>query len=131
MEEPLLSLSIPYLPPSVNTHYTFRVEKGRIKVALSAAASKWKKDASLFMGPKKLRDDVLYTVEVRLVGQWLDKNGLPIRKDCRNHGKLVVDAVFDRYGLNDKLVWDDRVVKVHDSKDERVEVKVWRHDDKD
>ena len=126
-DEPLLVLSIPYLPPSVNTHHTFRVEKGRIKVSLSAAASKWKRDAALFMGPKKLRDDWLYVVEVRLVGCWLDKTGQPIRKDCRNHGKLVVDALFERYGLNDKLVWHDTVLKVHHAKDERVEIKLWRY----
>lgn len=127
MSDALLDLSIPYLPPSVNTHYNFRVQGGRIKVCLSAEASKWKQDAVLFMGPKKLRDDWLYSVEVKLVGRWLDKNGLPIKKDCRNHGKLVVDAVFERYSINDKLVWHDTVLKVHNNKDERVEVKVWRY----
>lgn len=131
MDEPLLELSIPYLPPSVNTHYVFCIQGGKIRVKLSDPADKWKKDAKLFMKPcKQLRDDWLYRVEIALVGVWLDKTGLPIRKDCRNHGKLVVDALFERYGLNDKLVWDDRVVKVHDSKEERVEVRLWRYNDK-
>ncbi len=124
MPDALLTLSIPYLPPSVNTHYMFRVQGGRIKVALSAAAAKWKADAALFMGPHKLRDEK-YRVQVILVSKWHDKTEEPLRKDCRNHGKLAVDALFERYGKNDKWVWDDRVLKVDDDEVEGVIIRLW------
>jgi len=131
--EPLLSLLIPTLPPSVNTHHTFRYVfkngKRSLRVELSDEAAKWKRDASYFMRPcKGLSHEWRYRVEIRLVTRWYDKSGVPLKKDCRNHGKLVVDAVFERYGLNDKLVWYDVVEKVHHDTDERVEFRMWRHE---
>ena len=133
MDEPLLTLTFPTLPPSVNTHYQFhsRIVKGRVRmrVHLSQEASRWKQQAALLMPPKRLHDDWLYRVEILLVGRWLDKTGLPLVKDCRNHGKLVVDAVFERYRLNDKLVWHDTVLKRHDEGEERVEFRMWRYEE--
>ena len=134
--EPLLKIVIPILPPSVNTHYrpTIKTRRAagktyiRPSIFMSDEAKRWKEQAAAFMGPAKLPEQP-YRVEVVLVASWLTKEGQPLRKDARNHGKLIVDALFARYGLDDKWVWDDRVRKLHDPKREAVEVSLWKYEE--
>ena len=136
-EPPILTIVIPVLPPSVNKQHRpgLKTRRAGGKTFISPTIFKtdeaklWVSNAALYMRPFKLLPQRYY-VEVKIVSNWYCKDGVtPLVKDCRNHGKLVVDAVFARYGVNDCWVWDDRVVKCHNTDREAVEVSLWRYDD--
>ena len=126
MKDPLLTITIPSLPPSCNSMYDVLYSAHAIR--LKPEARRWVTAASAFMGPcKEFKDSGLYEVLVEYRGQWFQKGkpDEPKTKDVRNYEKLITDTVFKRYGVNDKRIWKSTVEKV-EAEDEEVIYRIWR-----
>ena len=55
-----------------------------------------------------------YSLSVAFHENWYFKNGFPKKKDVQNLVKAVCDAVAERYGFDDALLWEVRCVKIND-----------------
>lgn len=144
----MLKFTIPFLPPSINCSQTFsgHVVNGklRMRVEQTAQARAWKSQAKMYMPKHPFDENKVYEVKLRICGNWITQKQVPRDKDLRNHaelaleavleryaigrlGKLITDAIFDRYKTNDKLIWVDRLEKVQ-SATERIEVEINEYD---
>ena len=111
------------LPPSTNAIYAPR--RGGHGIIMRKEAVDWVSQATLFLPPLKLPDDVQYRMELAYYSNWYTKGGKVKTKDVRNYEKLVTDTVYRRYGLNDSLIWESLVYKVQDADKEKVVVKLF------
>ena len=121
----VLRIVIPMFPPSVNAIYTVKPQylkggKMRMGIGLTAEARRWVFDAQYFMPPRQLdgSGETLYYLSIDLYTNWLNKDGTLKRKDVGNYEKLITDALFNRYHLDDKLVWYSSVSKYQSPKDQ-------------
>lgn len=57
-------------------------------------------------------------------GRFLNKDGTIKRKDGQNLDKALYDIIFEKFGLDDKLVWEGTWTKVHNDENEFTEVTV-------
>lgn len=122
----ILEIKIPMLPPSANAIYA-PVNLGRKgqSIIMKKGAVEWIKQATLFLPPRKVPDNVKLRMELEYHANWYTKDGSVKQKDVRNYEKLVCDTVCRRYGINDKLVWESLVTKVQSDEKEYVMVKLY------
>lgn len=119
----VLEIIIPLMPPSVNSAYTVRPQfrrNGRLGmgIGMKADVRRFVSDAQYFMPNVQLRDDALYSLNIELSTNWLTKAGELRKKDVGNYEKFIVDALFARYHLDDKLLWTRCVTKRQSAKDQ-------------
>ena len=55
-----------------------------------------------------------YSLSLAFHENWYWKNGYPKKRDVPNLVKVCVDAIADRYGWDDSLLWQVQCEKVHD-----------------
>lgn len=123
MNQTVLEIIIPLMPPSVNSAYTVKPQfrrNGRLGmgIGMKADVRRFVSDAQYFMPARQLRDDVLYELKIELSTNWLTKAGELRRKDVGNYEKFLTDALFARYHLDDKLLWTRTVAKRQSGKDQ-------------
>ena len=130
MTAPVLEVTIPILPPSVNKVYVpvtvrQRGHKAYNSIRMGRDATDWIQQATLFLPPVRL-SDTLYRMVLEYHTDWYLKDGVTLKnKDVRNYEKLVTDTIFRRYGLNDKNVWESTVLKVQNQEKEKVVVRLY------
>ena len=54
-----------------------------------------------------------YSLSLHFYENWYVKSGYPKRKDVQNLVKCCVDAISERYGFDDSLLWNVSCEKVH------------------
>jgi Holliday junction resolvase RusA-like endonuclease len=131
MTAPLLEVTIPTLPPSVNKVYVpvtvrTRGHKAYNSIRMGKDAVTWIEQATLFLPPVRLSDTIRYRMVLEYHTDWYLKDGVTLKnKDVRNYEKLVTDTVFRRYGLSDSLVWESVVTKVQNKEKDKVVVRLF------
>jgi len=131
-----IKLFIPGSPMSANKLYT-RQRYNRRKVILTNEARSYKTGVWLYLEEnykKEARELKNYfkTLPTRLAeieifssDNWFTKESKPKKKDVQNQTKALVDTVFDFFGLDDSLIFDHRVKKVHTLKKDKIGVSIY------
>ena len=121
-----LKITIPIFPPSINTSYEIRpshVRGGKLRmgIGLRADIRRWVSDAQMMMpGTVELDPEMIYSLVINLYTNWLTQEGKIRRKDCGNYEKFIVDALFNRYHIDDSLLWWRLIKKIHSPGEEKV-----------
>lgn len=100
----MVSFTIPFLPPSVNSLYGIQGGK-RVRVFLKSEARQFKERAKLFMPKKEIKTDCKLGLEFSVRGNWYFKNGNFKKLDLQNLEKILIDSISEKYGFDDCRVW--------------------------
>ena len=95
---------IPFLPPSSNAIYQVLYNFRRIQLKPSVAM--WKSKAKEYIPKIDIRDKCRISVALTFCGGWYYKNGNMKREDLPNLIKIVIDAIAEKQGWDDKIVWE-------------------------
>lgn len=116
---PPLCFSLPF-PPSMNGLYGINFQMR--SVYLTNDARYWKSKAKLMIPKIPFVADKYY-VELEFHNSWYFKNGKMKKSDVQNLIKIVVDAICEKLGFDDSLVWLFSAVKIQSDKP-KVQVKL-------
>lgn len=64
------------------------------------------------------------SVEVEVHENWLCKNGSIKKKDILNREKFMIDSIFGALQVDDKYIFDHRMIKVQDLEKEFCVIKI-------
>ena len=53
-------------------------------------------------------------IEVEIHENWFSKKGSVLRKDVANREKFLIDAVFEALDIDDKYIFEHKLIKVQD-----------------
>ena len=96
----VLSFVLPTFPPSVNRLH--KIDHVRRLVTLSDEALLWRTRIVPFIKPCRWPGELLLKLTLEYESpDWICKNGKLKRKDSHNLDKLLIDALFVKWG------WDD------------------------
>ncbi len=56
-------------------------------------------------------------IEVEIHENWFSKTGKVLRKDIANREKFLIDSVFEALGIDDKYIFEHKLIKVQDSEE--------------
>ncbi len=116
-QELSMIIKIPFKTPTVN-HLYFNWKNRRI---LTKEAKDMKIEIKELINnqafPLFSQEEVPLKVEVEIHENWFCKNGSVARKDIANREKFLIDAVFDAIGIDDKYIFEHRLIKVQDSEE--------------
>lgn len=81
---------------------------------LDESVRAFKRIAVPFIPPIKTDDTNKLKVSVEYHGKFLNKDGTIKRKDGQNLDKALYDIIFEKIGVDDKVVWEGSFKKIHD-----------------
>lgn len=112
------------LPPSINQVYKIAYKARH--TYKSDVAKKFEYQCKLFVPVNnEFKEQEKLRTYIELHGSWYFKNGNMRRKDLQNMDKVLVDAIFDKLGIDDSQIWDHHLIKV-ESEDEKTVVQIER-----
>jgi Holliday junction resolvase RusA-like endonuclease len=125
-----MKITLP-MPPSDNNIY-FNWGRARKR---TSAADKYHNQVQEAMahlalgGCEEFEDQVPYSITIIVYFEEVLTKGWPkwaknrfLKTDCMNRQKLVTDAVMECIGIDDRHIFDSRVIKRRDRENPRVEV---------
>lgn len=107
-------LIIPGEALSLNNAYRSFVARGRIRRALTAEGQAYKGHVGAYA--RRLPPPppgVRLSVALTLYGRWDTLAGEPLRRDIDNPAKLILDALCEAWGMDDRWVRELTVRAVH------------------
>lgn len=110
------------LPESVNSMY--KVNYRTRQVYLSEAGRQFKNTAKMFIPKIKFSSEKpIIDIKIKYYGHWYCKNGNVRIVDAPNLEKILFDAIFERLGLDDSLIffWQGRK---EESEEEYTEIEI-------
>jgi len=110
-----IEFKIPALPPSLNQVY--KINYVRRQCYMDDSARKFKATAKMFTPVLKYVEGTKLLVSVKYLGNWHNLDGSIKRKDGQNLDKCLYDAIFEKMGVDDKVVFKGQWEKVQ-SKEE-------------
>ena len=116
-----MSFTIPSCPPSVNSNYNIIFSLKRVE--MKPECRLWQSKAITYMPTFKPIQTLpgLLRAEVTFYYPMYSKEGKLKKKDASNMLKLLIDAISNRYGIDDKFVTEGSF-KAVDSEQEKTEV---------
>lgn len=84
---------------------------------MDKTARSFKNTAIFYVPHIDLIDNVILKMEVEYHGKFMNNDGTVKRKDGQNLDKCLYDVIFDKLGVDDKLVWDGSFKKIHDTEE--------------
>jgi len=115
------TFTIPDLPTSCNRLYL--INYGHRVVYLSPAGHMYKNKVKLHMPPMEFPPNAFFEVSLRFYGNWFFKNGKVKRADVQNLIKILIDALFERIGVDDSRIFAIAAFK-EQSEVRKVEVRI-------
>ena len=112
-----MKIIIPFKTPTRNHLYGYRGFHQYMKpeaVKLKAEIKKIVIKSLPFFCPN-LNDGLKVVVEVH--ENWFTKKGEVKRMDISNREKFLIDSVFDALGIDDKYIFENKMLKVQDEKE--------------
>jgi|SRR3990167_480950 len=100
--EDVVRFVIPSLPSSSNSIY--QILWGLHRIQMKPAVAFWKSKAKEYVPRHTIRDGTMVALSLTFSGGWYYKNGKLKREDLPNLLKVVVDAVAEKGGWDDKLI---------------------------
>jgi len=114
----MIHIRIPFKTPTVNHLYTRNHFGNQCK---SSEANKLLKVIKVLVEALNINVtpylDQRLSIEIVVHEDWYTKRGDVKKKDIANREKFLVDSVFEVLGLEDKFIFDHRMLKIQDSKE--------------
>ena len=109
-------IKIPFKTPSINHLY------GHTKFGsfyLKPEAKKLREKIREVVYKKKwiLPIDTKLSIGVEIHENWLTKKGEVKIKDIANREKFLIDSIFEALGIDDKFIFEQKMLKVQDEKE--------------
>lgn len=117
----LFKFSIGGIPPSYNR--MFQIIYSLKEVRLSPEAHAYKNKIKLSMPPFTVEERPLW-VEIEYCYNWYYKNGNLKKIDTANCDKLLIDAVAEQLGIDDKFFKKRTVLDIHNPKEQYTNVTI-------
>jgi len=108
------TFTIPTIPPSYNKQ--FKINFRQRKVYLDHAAKQFVYLAKLSTPNMEVTEGCVYKLSIEYHSNWFFKNGKVKKQDIQNMDKLLIDAVFEKMGVDDSRVWEVHLYKVQSTK---------------
>jgi Holliday junction resolvase RusA-like endonuclease len=104
---------LPFLPISINDLYIPVRYGSRVSMELSQQGRRFKANAMTHIPPVTLDPGAKHMCEISVVDNWLTKAGKFRRKDIQNMEKPLIDAMCEKWGVDDSIFWRKVIDKVH------------------
>jgi len=118
-----MQFTIPLIPPTYNQH--IHINYAIKQVYLTKKAREFKRSVKLLTPPNsKLSDNSKLQLKVEIHNDWYYKNGKVKRLDIQNLDKLLIDAICEKWGIDDCRIWDSHFLKVQ-SAEKKTVVDIW------
>lgn len=117
-----MKFKINSIPPSYNA--MFKINYNFKEVYLSDTARAFKQLVKLSMPAIEFKDDSLFKIDIVYCYNWFYKNFNPRKLDIQNMDKLLLDAVFEKLGLDDSRVFVFNQKKVQSPSEVYTEVEI-------
>ena len=115
-QQNMLKIKIPFKTPSVNHLYGYF--RGRMFV--KAEAKKMKEEIIELV--KSLNLPIINSEPIKITCEihedWYYKKGGARRSDVANREKFLIDAVFEGLGIDDKWIFENKLIKKQNEKKE-------------
>ncbi len=118
-----LEITLDDLPPSLNNLYSTIEVKGRSRRVLSSAANDWKRSAGLIIRNAAMHQQWTCEKKVPLFVEVIFASPTVLRWDIDGKAKLLIDAMCEAMGLDDRYVMSLNLMKAR-SPLERVQMRV-------
>jgi len=118
----LMAFKLPALPPSVNQMY--KINYRTKQMYLDKSVTDFKNKVYPLIPALKPPVERL-RIEVEYYGRFLNKNGTIKRKDGQNLDKCLYDIIFEKFGLDDSIVWEGTWSKNHCEEEDYTLVKIY------
>lgn len=114
-----IQIKIPFKTPTVN-HLYFISRWNNMRI-ITAEAKKLKEEIrdiiqSLNINTKPYQDQELDII-IEIHEDWYTKKGKVKQKDIANREKFLVDAVFQYLELDDRFIFNHKMIKVQDNEE--------------
>jgi len=110
----LVEFKIPGVPLSYNQH--MQVNYYQRQMYLTKDAREWKKRVKLSTPDFEIAPGALLSIYVEVHSDhWYTKEGKVRRIDLPNLDKLLIDAIANRLGFDDSIIFDSHFKKVVDN----------------
>lgn len=125
---------IPFFPISINSALTVQ-RYNRSRRILTKEARQFKENVTrvcedefdlLWKFVKEIKDNEILKVEYLFCSRWINKNGTNKKKDVANFEKLLTDSIMGCMKIDDKMIWNIRMIKLHSETKEFVLVKIFK-----
>lgn len=110
----MIKIELPFKTPTINHLYW---HKGTYKIMKTEAKNLQKKIKEI-VGKIEVRE-VPLKVQTFIYEDWYFKNGKVAKKDVANREKFLIDSLFKALGVDDKFIFESRLVKVQSKDMER------------
>lgn len=101
---------IPLLPPSMNKLYAINYRTR--SVYMTPEAREFKSKMKLFITSMPIDLEKKLSLKLDVHTDWYFKNGKLKKSDIQNLIKVVVDALSERLGFDDSLIWSFTANKI-------------------
>lgn len=116
---------IPFIPPSMNDiYYHIKDHYANYTYILKPEVRLWKTKAKEYVPVFEVPVNQPIYINWTAVRSWRYQSGAAKRFDITNLQKVLMDAISEKIGVDDCLIWDSRCTKQHSEKDEFVEVEM-------
>ncbi len=109
-----MEIKIPFKTPTINHLYGQR----GFRKYLKPEAKKLRKEIIGICQVKSKDLERLWDVKLKVVVEihedWFTKKGDIKKKDISNREKFLIDSVFEALGLDDKFIFEHKMIKVQD-----------------
>ena len=118
----IIKFKIRGLPPSYNAH--FKINYGLKQVYLSSNTRNYKTLVKMSMPSVEFPPNSLFEIQIKYYYSWYYKNSTPRKLDIQNLDKLLIDAIFEKLGIDDSRLWSVSGYKVHTEEEPFTEVEL-------
>lgn len=119
-----MKVIIPFKTPTVN-HIYFTWNNRRILTKKARDLKKEIKDIvqKNTCGLYDITDQKLKVI-TKIYEDWYCKNGSVKKKDIANREKFLIDSVFDALDLDDKFIFEHKMIKIQNTKEEKAVIEI-------
>jgi len=90
------------------------------EVCLTPEAHHFKNQVKMSIPPCNFTSNDKFSIEIEYHSNFTYANGKNKKIDLQNLDKLLIDAIFDRIGLDDSAIWEMKAWKVQSNQDKTV-----------
>ena len=118
----MLEFSISGLPPSYNRH--FQIIYALRECHLTPEAHLFKNRVKMSIPPYEFKEDAKLVIEIEYHANFVCKNGKNRKIDLQNLDKLLIDAIFEKLGIDDSMIWHMTAEKIQSIASEKTVVRL-------
>lgn len=110
------------IPPSYNREC--KINYNLKQVYLSKEARGFKNLVFLSTPPMNYREGSIFSISINIVKNWLTKAGKVKREDVQNMDKLLIDAICEKLGFDDSLIYNVSIKKTQSDTEAYTEIEL-------